>query len=52
MSKLAKVLQIKVSLPPLEMYCLFHIVNLFRNLSSTPSQAAKDLKGAPKGNPK
>ena len=47
MGKLAKVLRIKVILPPLEMFCLFHNANLFWNLSSTPSQAATDLKEAP-----
>ena len=52
MGKLAKVLRIKVILLPLEMYCLFHIANLFLNFSSTPSWAAMDLKGAPNDNPK
>ena len=52
MGRLAKVLRIKVILPSLEMYCLFHIANLFWNLSSTPSQAVTYLKEAPNGNPK
>ena len=46
---LERVLQIKVSLSPLEIYCLVHMANLFQNLSSTRSQTAIDLKGAPKG---
>lgn len=50
MDKLAKVLHIKVILPPLKMYYPFHIVNW--NRSSTSSQATTDLKGAPNNNPK
>lgn len=51
MGKFDKVLQIKVILPPLEMYCLFHITNLLQNPSSTPSSAVTELSGAPKGRP-
>ena len=52
MGKLDKVLRIGVILPPLEMHCLFHVVNVLWNLSSTPSQADMDLNRAPNGSPK
>ena len=45
-------LQIRVIFPLLEMYGLFHMANLLRNLLYTPFQVAKDLNGAPKNNPK
>ena len=52
MRKLDNMLRIKVILPLLEMYYLFHKANLLRNISSTPSQAAMNLKGAPNSTPK
>ena len=39
-------------LPPLEMYCFFHMDNLLWSLFSTPSQATMDLYEATNGNPK
>ena len=49
---IAKVLRMRVILPPLEMNCLFHKASLFRILSSPPSQTITDLCKAPKGSPK
>ena len=52
MGILDRVLLIRVNLPPLEMYCLFHLASLLRNLSSTPTHTLAALYFAPKGNPK
>ena len=48
MGKMDYVLHIKLSLPPLEMFYLFHIACLLQNHSSSLSHAAPDLKGHPK----
>ena len=52
MGKFDKVLRIRVVLPPFDMYRLFHIANLLRNRSSTPSHTVTDLNKTPKGRPK
>ena len=43
MSRLDKVLQVKVSLPPFEIYCLFQNACLLRNLSFLLSQTASHV---------
>ena len=52
MGRLDKALRIRVSLPPLEIYCLFQDDNLFLNLSSIESQIPRALWGSPRGRPK
>ena len=49
---LAKVLFMRVILPPLEIYCRFHRASLLLTFSSTPSQTEGALLGAPNGKPK
>lgn len=40
-----RVLRIRISLPPLKMYCFFYNASLLRNIFSAPSQIETDLKG-------
>ena len=54
MKHIGKPLQIllnKVSLPPIERYCLFQRASFLENLSSTTSKADLSLKGAPEAAP-
>ncbi|KAG2664287.1 hypothetical protein I3760_16G075100 [Carya illinoinensis] len=50
--RLAKVVLISVSLPPLDKYNLFHDANLRSIFSITKFQICSDLKLAPKGKPR
>lgn len=40
-----RVLRIRISLPPLKMYCFFYNASLLQNIFSAPSQIETDLKG-------
>ena len=46
-----QVLRMKASLPPFEIYYLFHIDSFRQSLSSTLSHTVFALNGAPKGRP-
>lgn len=46
---LSSTLLMRVSLPPIERYCIFHVASLFSIFSITPFQIPEDLKLAPQG---